>query len=658
MEKKLFISLLGTLLLLAYPNDCSPESSASLTTEIILQSLDSGDLSEEQLALLREELEIYQQSCEPLIKTDLEAWKKKLGELFRKLAHGFRIYNLAQKNPELKSKADEFTGKTNIQVYILSYVEDAFLNNIFQRLAEARYDVIQKAHVKMKYKFKKSSTDSSSLYTAMLDLVYDSTLVDLLKAKLAKDYTDYSDLTLEASANKVLQKAGIQDIYSDAASTNTALDPTAEDILDKLASTNVEATIEEDYLSVMICDSLVKNEKIYYWKKDCLLKVKMDNRDTVNVKEINLGLTINISNSKKDQSFSFVMKDFNQWKTLKLDSLPEGKYMLKATINRKAQGKTFYLRKNKPDYACAKCGRDLTVTLERLSEIFEDNNDITSTDAKLFNLALKKGGFNTCKKQIHFFSQIKHESANFTSFREDTYYSLPGYLKTFFQNCNVKEIYNQSFWENKTYKEFFFYEVYELDTLSTAKKQKAKGFNKYEWNPKICKTVTKEQKDTISIPISFVIPSKKEIGNYVKISYTSKEKEEIGKKLFSLTYANMYGNGNSTSQDGYKYMGKGTIQLTFKDNYKAVGDIANQKFGTSFNWVINYDDVADNREAIIYSSAAYFIYRLGSLDKLDNSNVSSVSNLVNGGTIGLKERIKCYNDIIEDNLYDCTIPKE
>src|SRR5207237_5058856 len=113
----------------------------------------------------------------------------------------------------------------------------------------------------------------------------------------------YSDLALEASANKELVKAGIQDIFSDAASTNTGIDPTAEEILDKLGSANVEATIEEpDYLSVMICDSVVKNEKIYYWTKDCILKVKMENQDTVNVKQINLGLAINISNSKKDQS--------------------------------------------------------------------------------------------------------------------------------------------------------------------------------------------------------------------------------------------------------------------------------------------------------------------------------------------------------------------
>ncbi|HXA02262.1 MAG TPA: hypothetical protein VNW99_09760 [Cytophagaceae bacterium] len=76
MEKKLFISLLGTLLLLAYPNDCSPESSECRTTEMILQSLDARDLSEEQIALMRKELEIYNKSCEPLLNIDMKAWKE------------------------------------------------------------------------------------------------------------------------------------------------------------------------------------------------------------------------------------------------------------------------------------------------------------------------------------------------------------------------------------------------------------------------------------------------------------------------------------------------------------------------------------------------------------------------------------------------------
>jgi predicted chitinase len=683
MEKKLFISLLGTLLLLAYPNDCSPENIGLWTTEIILQTLDTGDLSEEQMALMREELEIYQEALEPLMKTDMEAWKKKIGELLRKLAQGFKIYNLVHKNPDLKIKVDSFTRQTNIEVYIFPYVEDAFLNNIFQRLAEARYDIFKRAHLKMRYKFKKASSDSSNKFTVKLQLVYDSALVVLLKNKLASGYKDYSDLTLEASANKGLQKAGIQDIFSDAASTNTGVDPTAEDILDKLASANVEAVDEEpDYLSVMICDSIVKNGKIYYWTKGCLLKVKMDNKDPENVKEINLGLTINISNPKSVKTYSYVIKDFINWNTLKVDSLPEGKYTLVATINKKLQSKTFYLRKTKPDYACVKCGRDLTITVDILKTMaWDKKNPFTALDAALLTKLLKKAGFNNCKSQAHFFSQSCHESLGFSKFAEMAGFSMKAFYDNapFQANCNAKLLYSQDFWDNKKYKEYFpFGTLSETSTNSKASpKYLGSDLTKYKWGSKqrqkadfsscLTPAATSTEQDYIEYPITMkpatIIPPGEQF--YVNYTLSDDEIENCKKKMYSLLYATFLGNGSAETEDGYNYRGRGMVHLTGKDNYQKVSEKCNSFFNTAYDFKTNYEKLTTDKEYIIYSAIAFYLNTSGLIKAANDGTCLAVSKLVNCGNCttpnGYSDattkytRLKLFLYYKNEIYYDCNI---
>jgi len=661
MENKFFISLVGTFLLLACPNQGSPESSAFFSTQIILQTIDSGDLNEEQEEILRLELDAYQQSLEPLRKTDIKAWVQSIQDMFKKLGEGFRIYRLSKSNPDLKLRAEEFTAQTNIRVYILSYVEDAWLNNLFSRLAELAYDQVDQTHVKMRYKFKKSTTDTSSKFSVQLDLIYDSSLVELLKGKLLKDYSEFSDQALEAHANKDLTAAGFQDIYSDAASNNTGLQPTAEEILSKLASANVVAVdaVEEDYLLVNICDSLVKTDGIYYWNKDCSLKVMLKNKDTVGVKEISLGLTINITNSKNDQSFPFVIKDFNEWKTLKLDSLPEGKYSFKASINKKPRGKTFYLRKKKLAYACTKCGRDLEVTLDRLRKIFPKNELTNSQDALLFNKALKISGFNSCKKQIHFFSQVRLESSNYTAFRENGNYTLEGFVGTFKNNCNLQGVFNQSFLDSKIYKNYFCYRSYEVDSTSKKTKYVGKSVQTFYWIPKCASGIkVKKESDTLRIPTIYQLTSTGTKGKYVSINYSDSQKNQIRERLFSLTYAHMLGNGDSSTHDGNNFRGKGALQLTGRANFAGASKTANKLFNANYDWEKNFNDIAEKQDVIIYSAVAFFVFRLKDFALLEKGNVTEVTKLVNGGDNGLSERKKFYNELLKSELYDCAIPKE
>ena len=101
-------------------------------------------------------------------------------------------------------------------------------------------------------------------------------------------------------------------------------------------------------------------------------------------------------------------------------------------------------------------------------------------------------------------------------------------------------------------------------------------------------------------------------------------------KIANVVYASRMGNGDSASGDGYRYRGRGLIQLTGKSNY------------TSFA----ADSGIKPEEAVAYlstprgavESAAWFWHKNG-LNKLaDTDNVTTVTKRINGGTIGLEDR--------------------
>jgi putative chitinase len=106
-------------------------------------------------------------------------------------------------------------------------------------------------------------------------------------------------------------------------------------------------------------------------------------------------------------------------------------------------------------------------------------------------------------------------------------------------------------------------------------------------------------------------------------------------KIASRVYASRMGNGDEASGDGYKYRGRGAIQLTGKDNYKAFSAAINE------DCVANPDLVSSKYSLV---SAAWFFHKNG-LHKIADGGatdavVTSVTKRVNGGVNGLSERIK------------------
>jgi len=115
--------------------------------------------------------------------------------------------------------------------------------------------------------------------------------------------------------------------------------------------------------------------------------------------------------------------------------------------------------------------------------------------------------------------------------------------------------------------------------------------------------------------------------------------ERKPEKIANKVYASRMGNGDEASGEGYKFRGRGYIQLTGKDNYKAFSDFIGE------DCVANPDLVATKYPL---TSAAFFFHKNKLWDICDKGHshdiVTAVTKRVNGGIIGLDDRIKHFEE--------------
>jgi len=110
-------------------------------------------------------------------------------------------------------------------------------------------------------------------------------------------------------------------------------------------------------------------------------------------------------------------------------------------------------------------------------------------------------------------------------------------------------------------------------------------------------------------------------------------------KIASKVYANRMGNGSEASGEGYKFRGRGYIQLTGKENYTAFGKSIGED-------ITSNPDVVASKYALL--SAAWFFSKNGLHRMADEGSsdqvVTKITKRVNGGTIGLPDRIKHFKE--------------
>ena len=107
-------------------------------------------------------------------------------------------------------------------------------------------------------------------------------------------------------------------------------------------------------------------------------------------------------------------------------------------------------------------------------------------------------------------------------------------------------------------------------------------------------------------------------------------------KIANKVYANRMGNGSEASGDGWKWRGRGPIQLTGKDNY------------TAFAADVKRPDALKNPDLVVgelaFESALWFFRKNGLLAVADkgvtDAVITQITKRVNGGTHGLDDRLK------------------
>jgi putative chitinase len=109
-------------------------------------------------------------------------------------------------------------------------------------------------------------------------------------------------------------------------------------------------------------------------------------------------------------------------------------------------------------------------------------------------------------------------------------------------------------------------------------------------------------------------------------------------RIANRVYANRMSNGNEESGDGWKFRGRGCIQLTGRANYTAYDQAVPE------NVLVNPDLVAG---AMALDSAGWF-WRTNGLNQIaDTGDVTAVTKRVNGGTHGLADRQSRYDALIK-----------
>jgi putative chitinase len=119
--------------------------------------------------------------------------------------------------------------------------------------------------------------------------------------------------------------------------------------------------------------------------------------------------------------------------------------------------------------------------------------------------------------------------------------------------------------------------------------------------------------------------------------FTDSSAEEFAGKpelIANRVYSNRMGNGPEESGDGFRYCGRGLIQLTGKDNYQNFADSLEMK-------VEDVPEYLGTFEGAIQS--ACWFWESNNLNEFaDSGDFITMTKRINGGTLGLEDRIEHY----------------
>lgn len=173
------------------------------------------------------------------------------------------------------------------------------------------------------------------------------------------------------------------------------------------------------------------------------------------------------------------------------------------------------------------------------------------------------------------------------------------------------------------------------------------------WYDRMCEVLPKYGIDTKLRLAHFIAQTGHESGGYTvlkeNLNYSADGLQKIFKKYFpdagtaekyarkpemiaNRVYASRLGNGPEASGEGYKYRGRGILQLTGKENYAKLSAALNKG-----DELIKNPDLVSEPEYALYSACWYWKSRNINA-AADRDDVEAVTKLVNGGLIGIEDR--------------------
>jgi putative chitinase len=126
---------------------------------------------------------------------------------------------------------------------------------------------------------------------------------------------------------------------------------------------------------------------------------------------------------------------------------------------------------------------------------------------------------------------------------------------------------------------------------------------------------------------------------YFPTDELAKEYAHKQEQIANRVYGGRMGNGDESSGDGFRYCGRGLIQLTGRNNYT--------KFSESIGMAVEeVPSLLETFEGAV-KSACWF-WKTNNLNQYaDSGDILTMTKRINGGTIGLEDRIKHYNHALE-----------
>jgi len=116
---------------------------------------------------------------------------------------------------------------------------------------------------------------------------------------------------------------------------------------------------------------------------------------------------------------------------------------------------------------------------------------------------------------------------------------------------------------------------------------------------------------------------------------SAKPYERKPEMIANKVYANRMGNGDEASGDGWRYCGRGLIQLTGKDNYTFFAGSLGIPVEEAADYLATFEGAAQS---------ACFFWEQNNLNRFADANdIKGLTRAINGGQIGLEDRIKHTN---------------